>query len=98
MALAEGNCPLKLGLGSGTGKGVWRVMTKGRSGELREEGASLLLSPWTQVDELLDSEKEPPLSLTFLLIFCQLLHGRLLAPYCLLSPMTDFFFVTFVLR
>lgn len=97
MAPAGGNYPLKLGLGSGAGKGVWRIMTKGRSGELREEGASVLLSPWTQVDELLDSEKEPPLSLTFLLIFCQLLPWRLLAPYCLLSPMTDFLFVTFVL-
>lgn len=33
------NSPWDLGLGNGTGKIVWRIRAKGRSGELREESA-----------------------------------------------------------
>ena len=86
MASTEGRYPWKLGFVVGRGKGK-RIMTKERHGELREEGAGLLLSPWTWVDELLEPEEKTTFS-SDLLIFGRLLHWRLLAPSCLLNPMT----------
>lgn len=80
----------------GLGKGVWRMMTKGRSGELREEGASLLLIQGLRLMNYLTHSKDH-LHLFVSVDLLLVATWRLLLPDCLLNLMISFFFVTLTL-